>query len=416
MRYQIEYGKKILSLDIPAKRVVGTLTPRSVKPVSDVQAAVRKSLQRPFQSPPLATLLKGKKSALIVTVNHTRPSPRELILPVLDQCEQENLSVTVIIAHGRHRRMSAKEIRTHLGARIVNACRILQHDPFNARRMVHKGVTRLGTPIRVNGEIFKHDIVMGVGIIEPSYLCGFSGGRKLLLPGLAHHQSIDNNHFYLTHPDTRIGRLKGNPLSDDAEEFARKLPLHFIVYAICGPHDEFTRIIAGHTFKAHRHACNLCKPMYSVRKKQADIIIASPGPAPYDCNLVQGKKAIIPALDAVRRNGVIIMCAECRDGLGAEPTFIEWLRNKTPLEVVRDVRDRKQFSLGAHGANILAHSIAQKNAKVILVTCPKVARQLKGTYLTTVTKLEDAWQLANLLTGTQSSVLFIKNARRLIMT
>jgi len=293
---------------------------------------------------------------------------------------------------------------------------ILQHDAFAEASMVSRGRTKRGTAIRVNRAVFEHDVIIGTGIIEPSYLCGWSGGRKILMPGLAHHESIDNNHFYLTHPDARIGRLHGNPLSDDAAEFAARLPLHFIVYAVAGPNDEFVKIIAGDRAAAHEEGCRSAERIYKVKGRQADIVISSAGGAPYDCDLVQGKKAIIPAIDAVKRNGVIIICAECRDGLGAEETFVSWLRGKTPFEVVRDVRDRGQFSLGAHGANILARPIVEKNAKVILVTTPGIARKLRGSYVTTVARLSTAWKLANLIVGERGKVLFLEKARRLIMS
>lgn len=155
--------------------------------------------------------------------------------------------------------------------------------------------------------------------------------------------------------------------------------------------------------------------IFSVRPGTADIVISSAGGMPYDCDLVQGKKAIVPAMDLVNRNGVIILCAECRGGLGAEATFIRWLKDKTPVEVVRDVMDRKQFNLGAHGANILAGPIVHRNAKVVLVTCPRVAAELAGTYVTAVTSLKEAMRLADTIAGRGSSVLFVENARRLIV-
>ena len=130
--------------------------------------------------------------------------------------------------------------------------------------------------------------------------------------------------------------------------------------------------------------------------------------------MLPSKKAIIPAIHAVRRNGVIILCAECPDGLGAEETFIKWLRGKTPFEVTRDVLERNKFSLGAHGANILAKPIVEKNATVILLTCGEVAKMLKGSYVIGMTELSDAWRLANLIAGRSSDVLFIEKARRLI--
>ena len=414
MRYDIQYGQGTLTIEVPEERVAGVLAPQEVQPVPNVQVAVRVSLEEPFESPPLAELVSGVKSALIITVDNTRPSPKEMIGPILDVCQEHDLKVSVVIATGRHRLMTEAELYAHLGERIMNTCRVLRHDPFDADSMVDKGTTARGTAIRVNRAIYEHDVVIGCGIIEPSYLCGWSGGRKLLMPGLAHHESIDNNHYYLTQPGAVIGRLHGNPVSDDAFEFARNLPLHFITYAVCGPNDEFVEIVSGHPQRAHERACDLCAPIYAVECVQADIVISSPGGWPYDFDLVQGKKAIIPAIDAVKRNGVIILCAECRDGLGAERTFIDWLRNKTPAQVVQDVLDREQFNLGAHGANILAKPIVAKNATVILVTCGKVARELEGTYLTAVADFGDAWQIANSVAGSDASVLLIEKARRLI--
>jgi hypothetical protein len=95
-------------------------------------------------------------------------------------------------------------------------------------------------------------------------------------------------------------------------------------------------------------------------------------------------------------------------------TLIDRLKNKTPAQVVQDVLDRKQFNLGAHGANILAKPIVAKNVRVILVTCGEVARELEGTYLTAVTQIGDAWQIASSVAGGDASVLFVEKARRLI--
>lgn len=415
MRYFIRYGKTKLPLTVDAKRVVGLLAPRRTKAIRDVAAAVSRALRRPIGCPSLDDMLQGKRTAIIATVDHTRPSPRSILLPILKACQAHGVEASLIIATGCHRQMTAAELKRHLGADILKAHKVLQHDPLNDAAMTRQGCTTRGTPIWVNKVIYEYDIVMAAGILEPSYLCGWSGGRKILMPGLAHHKSVNNNHFFLTHPDTQIGRLHGNPVSEDAGEFAARLPLHFIVYALVGPDDEVVRIIAGHPVKAHEAGCNWGRRVYEVRRQEADIVISSAGGAPHDCDLVQGKKAVIPAIEAVRKNGVIILCAECPDGLGAEKTFLDWLRNKTPAQVVRDVLDRKQFNLGAHGANILARPIVEKNATVILVTSPAVVSALRGTYVVAMDSLQAAWQTANALAGSSSRVLFIDKARRLIL-
>ena len=414
MKVAIEYGKKEVLLNVPKKRFRGVIEPKKVKAISNLPAAVKRALAAPVGSKPFAKMLEGAKTALILTVDHTRPSPRPMLEPILKICEETGVKPTICIATGRHRQMTDKELVSHFGKAILRRVKVIQHDPFDRKAHKRLGRTKLGTEVLVNKIVFEHDRVIGVGIIEPSYLCGFSGGRKLIMPGVAFHTSIDNNHFYLTDPATKIGVLKKNPVSDDATEFSRLCPLHFICYSISGPNDEVVGVVAGDPYKAHQTACDRCERIYRVKSKTAPIVIASAGGHPYDCDLVQGKKAIIPAIDLVERNGVVILLAACPEGLGAEETFIKWLTTKTPVEVVRDVRNRKLFNLGAHGANILARSIVEKNATVILVTNPKIAKAIAGSYIHPVTRFEDAWELANRLCGKDAEVLVIRKARRLI--
>lgn len=415
MQYSFEYGRQTLSLEIEPARVRAILKPKEVQELDDVEGAVESSLANPFGLLPLAELLAGKKTALIVTVNHTRPSPARLLRPILRLCDVRKVVPTVCIANGCHAQMTDRQIEAHLGTGITERYRVVQHNAFDRDSCVRVGVTSRGTEIIVNKIVFEHDLVIGVGIIEPSYLCGWSGGRKLMMPGLAFHTAVDNNHFYLMHPDTKIGRLHGNPVSDDAEEFARALPYHFITYSVSGPNDEVTQVVSGDPYIAHERACSQAAAIYAVESVKAPIVISSAGGHPYDRNLVQGKKAIVAVTDVLQDRGACILLAECSEGLGAEETFIRWLKEKTPAEVVRDVKVRKLFNLGAHGANILARPIVRRNATVILVTCPDVARELKGTYVTAVTELEEAWRIANHVCGTDAGVVILEKARRLMV-
>lgn len=416
VRVSAEYGDGHLAFALERSRLRGILQPRDADAVADLQAAVERSLARPVASPSLKKVLARARTALILTVNHTRPSPRPLLLPILAECDRQGIAATICIATGRHRRMTRAELKRHLGDDVLRKHQVVQHDPFDRRAHRRLGQTKFGTEILVNRILFEHDRVIGTGIIEPSYLAGWSGGRKLLMPGIAFHTSIDSNHFLLTDPRTKIGSLRGNPLSDDAEEFSRACPYHFICYAVCGADDQVVAVVSGDPYKAHERACRRSAPIYRVRAKPAPIVVSSAGGYPYDCDLVQGKKAIVPAIELVERNGVAILLAACKEGLGAEKTFIDWLREKTPAEVVADVCKCQLFSLGAHGANILARPIVEKNATVVLVTQPKVAKALEGTYVRAVTRFEDAWELANGLCGRRAGVLVLRKARRLICT
>ena len=124
------------------------------------------TLAKPFESEPLSALVSGKESALVVTVDNTRPSTRVMLEAILDVCEAEGLKVSVINATGRHRQMTEDEMRAHFGQRVTETCRVLQHDPFDEACMVLAGTTQRGTPIRVNRAISDHDVVIGCGVIE----------------------------------------------------------------------------------------------------------------------------------------------------------------------------------------------------------------------------------------------------------
>jgi lactate racemase len=168
MKHAIQFGRRTLSLTVPDDRVVGVLAPKAVKELKDVDASVRRALRDPVDSTALRDLLKSKKTVLIATVDNTRPSPRRLLLPILEECQRQSVSASIIIATGRHRQMTSPELTRHLGRDILDRHRVLQHDPFDESQMVTKGKTKRRTAVRVNRAIFEHDVVIGVGIIEPS--------------------------------------------------------------------------------------------------------------------------------------------------------------------------------------------------------------------------------------------------------
>ena len=415
-RIQLEYGKDVRKFDIPSDRYLGVLMPRESEPLKDLNKTLADSFIHPVASPPLADKLQGVKSVLILTVDITRPSPTPLMLPFLEMCRERDIPVTICISLGRHGPMTETDLRDFLTPEIFDTYPVLQHDAFDDSIHVDYGSTTRGTPIKVNNIIQQHDFICGISYIEPSYLMGYSGSRKLIIPGIAHHSSIDANHYWLTHPDTRTGELDNNPMHQDAMEFMQHFQFDWFTCAVIDGKDQIIQLYSGDSQKAHRLACADSDKIFRVKGQNADIVTASPGGYPYDWDLVQGKKAIIPAMETMKPGGSIILLAECPDGWGAEGTFKEWLLTKTPEEVVRDVKKREMFSLGAHGAYILAKPIVQKQATVIIITNEDLARQLQGSYIHAVTSVEEAMKLAHQhCSVSKPTYLALKSARRLIV-
>ncbi|MFQ6039417.1 MAG: lactate racemase domain-containing protein, partial [Candidatus Poribacteria bacterium] len=252
---QLEYGKEVYKFNIPSDRYIGILMPREVEPLTNLDETLSHSLAHPVAGPPLVDKLQGVKSALILTVDITRPSPTPLMRPFLEICQQRDIPVTICISLGRHGPMTETALRDFLTSEIFDAYPVVQHDAFDDSIHVDFGYTSRGTPIKVNRIIQQHDFICGISYIEPSYLMGYSGSRKLIIPGIAHSSSIDANHYWLTHADTRIGELDDNPMHQDAMEFMRHFRFDWFTCAVLDGRDRITQIYSGDSAKAHRLAC-----------------------------------------------------------------------------------------------------------------------------------------------------------------
>jgi nickel-dependent lactate racemase len=413
---RLEYGKESCEFSVPADRYAGTLMPRSAEPVPDLGETLSHSFAHPVDDIPLKEKLKGARSMLILTVDITRPSPTPLMLPILRLCKGRGIAVTICICLGRHGKMTEDALHDFLTPEVFDNYSVVQHDAFDDSIHIDFGCTTRGTPIKLNKIIQQHDFLCGISFIEPSYLMGFSGSRKLIIPGIAHYTSIDANHYWLTDPATRIGELNRNPMHQDAMEFMKHFHFDWLTCAVLDGRDRITQIFSGDSVKAHGLACKASGEIFRIRKKAADIVISSPGGYPYDLDLVQGKKGVIPAIECVKPGGSIIILAACPDGWGAEGTFKEWLLTKRPEEVIRDAKKRDMFSLGAHGAYILARPIVEKRANMIIVTNQDLASQLQDSYIHAVTTIEEAMELARkLCSAPEPTYLALKNARRLIL-
>jgi nickel-dependent lactate racemase len=415
-RIDLAYGPSQYAFHVPSAGYEGTLGPNLAPAASDVPSLVVHSLGNPVESLPLADKLDGVSSMLILTVDITRPSPTPMLQPVLRLCQDKGIEATICIALGRHGPMTEDALREFLTPAVYDNHRVVQHDAFDDAIHLDRGLTKQGTPIKVNQIIGQYDFVCGLSYIEPSYLMGYSGSRKLIMPGIAHHTSIDANHYWLTHPDARIGELDRNPMHVDAMEFAGHFGLDWLTCAVINGQDEIVDVISGDWVAAHRLACRASSEIFEIQGASADIVLSSPGGYPYDIDLVQGKKAVVPATECVNPGGVVVLLAACPDGWGAEGPFQEWLLTKGPEAVVEDVQKRALFNLGAHGAYILAKPIVERGASVILLTNDLLAEQISGSYVHTATTPENALALAQGLCAAETpSYVALENARRLII-
>lgn len=288
---------------------------------------VAEAMEAPIGSAPLKELAKGKKNAVIVISDHTRPVPSKLLLPLMLKELREGspeIEITLLVATGCHRGTTEEELRQKLGDAIFTKEKIRVHDCDDMDHMVNLGRLPSGTDLWVNRLAAETELLVAEGFIEPHFFAGFSGGRKSVLPGICARRTVMANHCaaLIDDPCSRTGILEKNPIHADMTAAARMAQLRYVVNVILDSDKKVVRAVAGDAIEAHRAGCGFLSSICAVHPaKKGDLVITSNGGAPLDQNLYQSVKCMAAAEAAAAEGGTIIVCCECADGIGGEQFY-----------------------------------------------------------------------------------------------
>jgi nickel-dependent lactate racemase len=291
-------------------------------------------------------------------------------------------NIRIIFATGIHRKVTEKEKIDILGPFIAQRVKTLEHGPRDLMQIVQLGQTKRGTPIELNRALLEHDKVIIVSGITFHYFAGFSGGRKMISPGLASSKTVNATHklafdFELkTRRDgVGTGLLDGNAVHEEFIEIVEKAPPAFSVQSIVDTNGRAVKVFAGDWKTSHRAACEYYAENYSVSvPERRDLVIASCGGAPYDTNVIQAHKALLMAANACKEGGTIIWLAECADGLGRED-FLEWFNAGNSRELA-DRLSQKYQVYGQTAWSLL--SVAEKYRVIMITSFPdEITRRLR---------------------------------------
>jgi nickel-dependent lactate racemase len=373
MRVDFAFGKTGLLVDLPTQFRYRVLAPRSAHPLAEPVAAVEAALDSPIGSAPLEQLACGRQSAAISVCDITRPAPNPLVLPpVLDRLEKAGIPrerITIFIATGLHRPASEVEIREICGDAITERYRVVNHDARNLASHRHLGTTKSGTPVYVDERFVSADLHITLGFIEPHLMLGFSGGRKLIAPGLAAHETIKVLHSPKFMRDARAveGSIEENPLHRELLEIARLARHDFVVDVALGRGAPGARpicgVFAGEPVAAHRGGVDfVSQVMLETLDEPVDAVITTSGGYPLDLTFYQAIKGITAAAHIVKPGGKILLLAACQEGTGAaefsrmlreSPSRAEFLRQILNAPVTIDQWQLEKLALVAEKAEVL---------------------------------------------------------------
>ncbi len=310
----LPYGTRSLTFGVPERNLLAVLEPAHAPAIADVGAAVLAALRQPIGAPPLRSSLRPGMKVVIIFDDFTRPTPAHRILPsLLDELAPaaNGLDVTLLNAAGTHRPMTPVELAAKVGADVMARYPVLNHDAYNDAELVYVGATKNGTPIHINRLVMQADLVIGISNVVPHNLAGWSGGAKIIQPGVCGAETTNRTHaIAMMSPTPHVGRLD-NPLRVEVEQVVERARLNFFsINVVLNRDADIAYVSAGHATQSHRRAVAESEKVWVAPiPALPDIIVASSYPA--DVDFWQGSKGLYACEPVIKRGGDIIMATPC---------------------------------------------------------------------------------------------------------
>jgi len=395
MRVRLEYGRTGLLVDLPADRVVRKLAYKDAVPLPQPEQVLRELLARPRGTPSLAELARGRRDACILICDITRPVPNELILrPMLETLERSGIpreNILILVATGLHRPNEGAELVEMLGQYIVDHYRVENHDGQRLDEHTYLGDSPRGVPVWIDSRYVRADLKIATGLIEPHLMAGFSGGRKLICPGIAALETVKVWHGpdFLENPRADCGILVGNPVHEENTWIGRHAGCDFIVNVVIDSERRPLKFVAGDMVEAFEEGVEFVRDVVRDTVDQpVDIVVTSCAGYPLDTTFYQSVKGMTGALPIVKQGGTIIIAASMSEGIGS-PQFQQLFREHASLEqFVERILGKDYFVMDQWQLEELAK--VRRKAKVKVVTDGLSPEVLAGLFVEPASSVEQA--------------------------
>jgi nickel-dependent lactate racemase len=345
MQVRLAYGETGLDIEVPGDAQV--IYPQDAQAVPDAAAALTTALRAPVSGPPLAQRVRPGQTVAISVCDGTRAQPSSMMLPaVLAELDgiTDPADIVVLVATGTHRANTEAELRVMLGDQVVDSVRVVNHDARDSAGLTWMGTFGAGVPVWLNTEWAGADVKITTGFVEPHFFAGFSGGPKMVAPGLAGLDTVLVLHdaARIGHPCATWGITEGNPVHDDVRAIAAGTGVTFALDVVLNRDKQIVAAFGGDLLPMHTAATALARRL-AMRPLAAacDIVVTTGSGFPLDQNLYQSVKGMSAASRVVRDGGMIICAAECRDGYPDHGSYRDVLRSApTPQALLADISSR----------------------------------------------------------------------------
>ena len=383
-RIDLAYGRDGLGVELDAD--ADLIEPRYLAGLADEVSAIRGALRTPTVGPPLGEVVPRGATVGISVCDVTRPFPGSRVLPVLlDELQTVGAGpITVFIATGTHRACTVAELEHMLGPRVLDACAVVQHDAFDASRHRHVGsVLDSSVPALVESAFLDQDVRITTGFIEPHFFAGFSGGPKMVAPGLAALETVLELHsaVRIGHDRATWGIVRGNPVHDAVRAIAAQVGVAFNLDVTLNRDHRITNVFSGELTDSHMAGCAFARDTAMVGVAAPyDIVLTTNSGYPLDQNLYQTVKGMSAAAQIVKPAGAIVVASACADGLPAHGGYKDLLRQAVDPDAFLARLQEPGFSVHDQW-QVQIQAQIQRKAQVFLKTDGLSDEQVRGAWL-----------------------------------
>ena len=334
MKVGLRYGRGEVAVHV-AEDWRPTVVRKPHMPVLEApETAVAEALARS----PLAARARAASSACVAICDVTRPVPNAVLLPPLVRALLDAGlaadAITVIVATGLHRPNEGAELRELVGSDwVLDTVRVVNHFARDDAAHVEVGTTGRGNVVRLDRRFVEADLRVVTGLVEPHFMAGWSGGRKVIAPGLAHADTIATFHSarYMADPNAANCVLDGNPLHADQLEIVRQIGGALAVNTVIDERRQLSFVNCGEVVESHLEAVAFARRYaeVAVPRRFATVVTSAAG-HPLDATYYQTVKGMVGPLDILAPGGRLIVASECAEGIGS-PEFADAQRRLIAL-------------------------------------------------------------------------------------
>lgn len=405
VKTELLYGKEGLELNLPAQSFI--IEPKNLLKLEDEKEAIRHALRNPIGTSSLKESVKATDTVSIVISDITRPTPNDILVPLLiEELSHVPLENFVIInGTGTHRDQTKEEFIQMLGPWVVENIRIINNDCHNKETLVNLGKSKFGCDVYLNKDYVESNFRIVTGFIEPHFFAGFSGGPKGIMPGIAGIETIMTFHNarMIGDPLSTWGNMVNNPVQDMTREINKMCKPDFMLNVTLNREKEITAVFAGELYEAHDRGCDFTKKHAMFRcEERFDVVIASNSGYPLDQNLYQAVKGMSAAHKIVKEGGAIIMASECSDGLPDHGNYSKIFDfAKTPRKLLDLIND-PEFKMFDQW-QVQKQAVIQVWADVHVYS-KLTDEQVKGAMLNVSHDIEETLEILKLKYGDDMSI------------